>query len=154
MSHIELKLVADTAADLSGLIAGLQAQMGAASAPLVAAATAAPAEAPKTPTKGKAEKAATDAPAAAGTGSRTATEGAAQTSTETKTEVAPASSDKEPATEVTYAEVQAATTALAAKKGRDAAVGCLAEFDVTNGKDLKPEQWGPYIARAQQIAEG
>lgn len=152
MSHIELKLVADTAADLSGLIAGLQAQMGAAAVPIVVAAAEAPADEPKTTRKGKAEKAATDAPAAAGTGSTTTTEAAAAPA-ETKTEAGPGSSDED-APKIEYADVQAATTALAAAKGRDAAIGCLAEFDVKNGKDLREDQWGAYVARAKELAEG
>ena len=151
MSHIELKLVADNAADLSGLIAGLQSQMSAAAAPIVVAATTAPAEEAKTTRKGKAEKAATDAPAAAGTGSTTTTDATAPAPVETKTEDAPASS-AEDAPKIDYSDVQAATTALAAAKGRDAAINCLAEFDVKNGKDLREDQWGAYVARAKELA--
>ena len=126
MSHIEIKLVADTAADLSALIAGLQAQM--ASAPVAIEQAAEPKPAPKKEKPAKQEAAPAEQPAAAEL------------------------TDDQPA--VTYSDVQAATTALAAAKGRDAAVACLAEFDVKNGKDLPEDQWARYVERARAMAEG
>lgn len=45
-----------------------------------------------------------------------------------------------------YAPVGAAITAFAAANGRDATLAKLAEFGVTSGKALKPEQYADVLA--------
>jgi hypothetical protein len=54
---------------------------------------------------------------------------------------------------VSYEDVQKATLALVAARGRDAAVSVLKAFSVTNGKHLTPAQWAPYVEAATQAME-
>jgi len=53
-----------------------------------------------------------------------------------------------------YADVRAAALALAkAKPGGNAVTTLLAEFGVDHASKLAPEQWGDFIARAQEASK-
>jgi hypothetical protein len=52
---------------------------------------------------------------------------------------------------VDYTQVKAAVMAVNKAKGRDAAVALLGEFNAKVGGDLTEEQWGPFVARAEEV---
>lgn len=53
--------------------------------------------------------------------------------------------------EVTYDQVKPLILKVNTTKGRDAATALLAEFGVTRGPELKPEQFAKFIARAAEV---
>lgn len=53
---------------------------------------------------------------------------------------------------VSYADVKAAIMLLAQQKGHAAALGVLAQFGVSHGNQLKPEQWAPALSALQTAA--
>lgn len=57
----------------------------------------------------------------------------------------------EVAVAVDYTRVKAAVMKVSQEKGRQAAVDLLAEFDAKVGGDLAEEQWGPFLARAEEV---
>jgi phage tail tape-measure protein len=59
---------------------------------------------------------------------------------------APAPEPEQAAPAVDYPTVQKAVLNLANSKGRDAALGVLAGFNVKSGKELKPEQYEAVLA--------
>jgi hypothetical protein len=63
--------------------------------------------------------------------------------------VEPAAEPEAPA--VDYTQVKAAVMAVNKAKGRDAAVALLGEFNAKVGGDLTEEQWGPFVARAEEV---
>ncbi len=66
---------------------------------------------------------------------------------------APASGMPADAPVLTYEDVTKATLALAAARGRDAAVAVLNTFGVDHGSKLTQDQWAPYIAAATAARE-
>ena len=52
---------------------------------------------------------------------------------------------------VDYTQVKAAVMKVHRAKGREAAVDLLGEFDAKVGGDLTEEQWGPFLARAEEV---
>lgn len=60
---------------------------------------------------------------------------------------APAASAPAPS----YEDVKHAIVKLSGSKGRDAVVTLLKDFGAGKGPDLKPEQFGDFIAKAQQL---
>jgi len=58
-------------------------------------------------------------------------------------------SPPEPADPVTYEQVAAAITAVAAKHGRQGALDVLGRFGAKSGKELKPEQYAEVVAVAK-----
>jgi len=66
----------------------------------------------------------------------------------------PAEPEGEPAevaVAVDYTQVKAAVMKVSQEKGRQAAVDLLAEFDAKVGGDLTEEQWGSFLARAEEV---
>ena len=57
----------------------------------------------------------------------------------------------EPSADVDYTRVKAAVMKVSTAKGRQAAVDLLGEFGAKVGGDLTEEQWGPFLARAEQV---
>ena len=57
----------------------------------------------------------------------------------------------EPSADVDYTQVKAAVMKVSQEKGRQAAVDLLGEFDAKVGGDLTEEQWGPFLARAEEV---
>lgn len=61
---------------------------------------------------------------------------------------------------VTYDQVRQAVLDLTAKRGRDAAVACLGQFEnadgnpAANGKELQPADWQDFINAAKALIEG
>jgi hypothetical protein len=165
MSHIEIKLVADTATDLTALIAGLHAQLGGAAIAYSGVAqlvedevvvgriegdegkdskSAAPAA---TRASSSAKKTSDPAPA-----SPEATEGKPDGAASTGTDTPAGGSDDEQA--VAYTDVQKATNDLAKAKGTSAVRTILGTFDVDHATKLTEEQWPNYIAACNLAAEG
>jgi len=66
----------------------------------------------------------------------------------------PASSSKDESSDIDYAQVKAAVMKVSTTKGRQAAVDLLGEFDAKVGGDLTEEQWGPFLARADEVLAG
>lgn len=62
-----------------------------------------------------------------------------------------ASDENENGSAIDYAQVKAAVMKVSTTKGRQAAVDLLAEFDAKVGGDLTEEQWGPFLARADEV---
>jgi hypothetical protein len=52
-----------------------------------------------------------------------------------------------------YKNVADAAADLAAQKGKDLLINVLAAFGAANGRDLKPEQYGPFIETAKSHLE-
>ena len=65
--------------------------------------------------------------------------------------VEPEGEPAEAAVAVDYTQVKAAVMKVSQEKGRQAAVDLLAEFDAKVGGDLTEEQWGPFLARAEEV---
>lgn len=65
--------------------------------------------------------------------------------------VEPEGEAAEVAVAVDYTRVKAAVMKVSQEKGRQAAVDLLAEFDAKVGGDLAEEQWGPFLARAEEV---
>ena len=65
--------------------------------------------------------------------------------------VEPEGEPAEVAVAVDYTRVKAAVMKVSQEKGRQAAVDLLAEFDAKVGGDLTEEQWGPFLARAEEV---
>lgn len=78
-------------------------------------------------------------------------------------ETQPAAVSEEPANEntpqeetptvsgaVTYDDVKTATNSLAAKKGREAALALLGDFNVAKAQELAEAQWSDYVAQANE----
>ena len=65
--------------------------------------------------------------------------------------VEPEGEPAEVAVAVDYIRVKAAVMKVSQEKGRQAAVDLLAEFDAKVGGDLTEEQWGPFLARAEEV---
>lgn len=63
----------------------------------------------------------------------------------------PASDENESGSAIDYAQVKAAVMKVSTTKGRQAAVDLLAEFGAKVGGDLTEEQWGPFLARAEEV---
>ena len=63
----------------------------------------------------------------------------------------PASDESESGSAIDYAQVKAAVMKVSTTKGRQAAVDLLAEFGAKVGGDLTEEQWGPFLARAEEV---
>lgn len=144
---IELKITADSVADLNEQMASLLN-----GAPIIVDLKSGPqgevvdipSRKPRGTTKPKAsaeENAAT---------SETSTEPTAP-STESTTEATSSTSEAEPT--VTYADVQKAVTTLAAARGRDAVIDVLSMFGVDHGTKLKPEQWADALAELEKAKE-
>lgn len=53
-----------------------------------------------------------------------------------------------------YEDVQAAVNALVKARGHPEAQHILAQFGVTHGKQLAPEQWAPVVEAMNLAAEG
>ena len=107
-------------------------------------ATAEP-EKPKTAAKPAAKKPTTQPtpePETAGDAGEPATDQAAPASP---------SNDESSGADVDYAQVKAAVMKVSTTKGRQAAVDLLAEFNAKVGGDLTEEQWGPFLARAEEV---
>jgi len=66
-------------------------------------------------------------------------------------EAALATSSNDESSAIDYAQVKAAVMKVSTTKGRQAAVDLLAEFDAKVGGDLTEEQWGPFLARADEV---
>lgn len=73
---------------------------------------------------------------------------AGETATDQET---PASDESESGSAIDYAQVKAAVMKVSTTKGRQAAVDLLAEFKAKVGGDLTEEQWGPFLARADEV---
>lgn len=80
-----------------------------------------------------------------------------------ESETQPAAVSEEPANEntpqeetptmsgaVTYDDVKTATNSLAAKKGREAALALLSDFNVAKAQELAEAQWSDYVAQANE----
>ena len=52
---------------------------------------------------------------------------------------------------VSYAQIKDAVMRVSKAKGREAAIELLGEFGAKLGGDLTEEQWGPFLARAEQV---
>jgi hypothetical protein len=63
----------------------------------------------------------------------------------------PASDENESGSAIDYAQVKAAVMKVSTTKGRQAAVDLLGEFNAKVGGDLTEEQWGPFLARAEEV---
>lgn len=63
----------------------------------------------------------------------------------------PASGENESGSAIDYAQVKAAVMKVSTTKGRQAAVDLLGEFNAKVGGDLSEEQWGPFLARADEV---
>jgi hypothetical protein len=59
-------------------------------------------------------------------------------------------SDDASGSDIDYAQVKAAVMKVSTTKGRQAAVDLLGEFNAKVGGDLTEEQWGPFLARAEE----
>lgn len=115
---------------------------------------AAPKEAAAPAPKPAQTKAASPAP-----GPRTATVASPAADAPEKTVAAPAAAQPqastaaaEPAAPVTYAQVAAAIT-NGVKINREKTVDTLAAFKVRKGPELKPEQYGPFMAALSEALE-
>lgn len=139
MSHIEIKLVAATAADLSSLIAGLHSQL---SVPFEVSGLAQTIE---------------DAPVVVGRIGADVTDHAGNEPEKAKPTAAKPAAEKpkpapvekekpaEDAATVAYTDVQMATNTLAKAKGTGAVREILASFDVDHATKLTEAQWQGYI---------
>lgn len=65
--------------------------------------------------------------------------------------VEPEGEPAEVAVAVDYTQVKTAVMKVSQEKGRQAAVDLLGEFDAKVGGDLTEEQWGPFLARAEEV---
>lgn len=52
---------------------------------------------------------------------------------------------------LTYADIAPMIVAIAKEKGREVAIELMTEFGVKSGKDLKPEQYADFKAKADAI---
>lgn len=52
---------------------------------------------------------------------------------------------------VTYDQVKPLILKINAAKGREAAAAALGKFGVSKGPDLKPEQYAPFVAHANEV---
>ena len=141
--NVEVKIVAPELAEaLNNLADAIRGRTGA-FVPVTAAETTEP-EKPK----GTAAKPAAKKPTTPPTPEpETAGDDTAQ-----KTDQAePASDENESGSDIDYAQVKAAVMKVSTTKGRQAAVDLLAEFDAKVGGDLTEEQWGPFLARAEEV---
>lgn len=59
-----------------------------------------------------------------------------------------------PAAVVKIEDVQAALGEMYEKKGHDISLAVLSRFGVQRGKDLLPEQWAEFIAKAKRVVAG
>ena len=121
--------------------------------------------------------AAAEAPAAAGKASTPARSAAKASTPEAspeptpQTDLEPSSTEASPSTEptadagtasteISYDVVRKAVLDLTAKRGRDAAVACLGQFEnadggpVANGKELKPADYEDFLNAAQALIDG
>jgi hypothetical protein len=95
--------------------------------------------------------------AAAGPATAPAAEAAAPEKTAAASSPAAASAEVDAqastaATEpVTYDQVKPLILKINAAKGREAAAAALGKFGVTKGPDLKPEQYAPFVAHANEV---
>jgi hypothetical protein len=141
--NVEVKIVApDLAEALNNLADAIRGRTGAFVPATTAEATAEP-EKPKTAAKPAAKKPTTQPtpePETAGVAGETAMD-----------QAAPASGESESGSAIDYAQVKAAVMKVSTTKGRQAAVDLLAEFDAKVGGDLTEEQWGPFLARADEV---
>jgi hypothetical protein len=141
--NVEVKIVApDLAEALNNLADAIRGRTGAFVPVTTTEATAEP-EKPKTAAKPAAEKPTTPPtpePETAGDGPGPATD-----------QEAPATSSNDEGSAIDYAQVKAAVMKVSTTKGRQAAVDLLAEFDAKVGGDLTEEQWGPFLARADEV---
>lgn len=64
-----------------------------------------------------------------------------------------AESTVEPAAAATQEQAQAALEALFAAKGLPAAQAAMAQFGVSRLRDMKPEDYGPFVAVAQEAVK-
>lgn len=71
-----------------------------------------------------------------------------------KPEPDPAPAQETAAAAKTYDDVKAAIGALSAAKGRDACIAVLQRFGAARAPDLKPEQYGPFVADCARVAAG
>lgn len=160
MSHIEIKLVAGTAADLSALIAGLHAQLAGADQPVVIGRIPADAadHAGNDPALDKKPALITEAPAADKPAANTPTDtaGAADEgkSSSASNGTAPEGGSSDDAAAIAYTDVQKATTDLAKAKGNSSVRPILASFNVDHATKLTEAQWSPYIEACRLAAEG
>ena len=160
MAYLELKIVAGSMPELADQIAHANAQFAALAASRNAISLAPDAAATSFPadSTGGSEALPADEPVSqpgvADSGDMTAGKegnGAPEAGTE---EVEQAASDPEPASDVTYDDVRAAVTKLAASKGREAALGVLDTFGVDHGSKLTEGQWSEAVAALTAALEG
>lgn len=52
---------------------------------------------------------------------------------------------------IDYAQIKDAVMRVSKAKGREGAIELLKEFGAKLGGDLTEEQWGPFLARAEQV---
>jgi hypothetical protein len=85
---------------------------------------------------------------------------AAASAPETAAPVVPAEADNaqpsgevSPAAAATQEQAQAALEALFAAKGLPAAQAAMGQFGVSRLRDMKPEDYGPFVAAAQEAAK-
>jgi len=140
--NVEVKIVApDLAEALNNLADAIRGRTGA-FVPATGAETTEP-EKPKTAAKPAAKKPTTPA-----TPEPETADDAGEPATD---QAAPASSSNDEGSGIDYAQVKAAVMKVSTTKGRQAAVDLLAEFDAKVGGDLTEEQWGPFLARADEV---
>lgn len=120
-----------------------KANKDAAAAPAPKSAKASPAPGPRTATAAASPEADAPAPTAAAS-SPAAAPAAAQPPASTAA--------AEPAAPVTYAQVAAAIT-NGVKASREKTIDTLAKFGARKGPELKPEQYGPFLAALKQSLE-
>lgn len=138
---IEVKITADSTADLHTQIAELLAGTGGeVAAPKAKRGSRKTAEA--------AEPSADEGNAGTGSG---ASDSQSSGTGSTQTEAGLSNQDDKPTIE--YAQVRSAVMSLAAKKGREAVVEVLATFGVDNATKLQEAQWAAALAELEKAAE-
>lgn len=75
----------------------------------------------------------------------------AATQTTAAAAAAPEKKDDASAPALVYETVAGKIRQVAREKGREATIAMLAKFGVTNGQELKPEQWADCIAAADKV---
>lgn len=132
---------------LNGLAAALTSLGIATPAPTIAAA-----KEPATAPKPAAAPAAAAGPATAPAAEAAAPEKTAAASSPAAASAAADVQASTAATEpVTYDQVKPLILKINADKGRNAAAAALSKFGVTKGPDLKPEQYAPFVAHANEV---